>query len=301
MALTEAAIQSEEALKCFAIPYGAFHFSVYCFFFWHFICTLRSSYFWMPWKSGNKTDSRGPILHLISRFRQKAEANAKDAAPAEENAESLEKQAVLSKEAITRISHMVAIVGASINRRLSIHPGLSALIVGFIGLNSTTAHNIAFHRSLHILVWVFIGVFLLVVFCLFVGMMIGTFAGKEQELLNEEAEKMDEWFKSNDADKTRVTRLKDLADADEQWEGEIGIDRFKTIVANQARKSSSVRGRIAFITYMALLYALILAIIFEITYADWLLGVVAINLGGVPYHKALGIVYFISDFAYAFI
>lgn len=148
------------------------------------------------------------------------------------------------------------------------------------------------------MVWVFIGVFLLVVFCFLLGMLIGTFAGREPKTHSEEVRKMNEWVGKPES-KAREELLEQLARADEQWEGK--IDRLKTIVADRARKSSSVLGRIAFIGYMALFYALILAIIFEITYADWLLGVVAVNLGGVPYHRALGIVYFISDFAFALV
>lgn len=57
--------EAQESLKCFAIPYGAFHFASYCFFFWMFLCALGRRYYWKPWNVIPKSHPSGPLSHLV--------------------------------------------------------------------------------------------------------------------------------------------------------------------------------------------------------------------------------------------
>lgn len=173
--------------------------------------------------------------------------------------------------------------------------GLSALIIGFIGLNYVA--KLHYHPSLIVLLWVLVAIFLMIVLVCFVGMMYGTFGPQGAKILDKEVDIMDKWLQ-NSKGAEMGEQLEHQAAADEEWSWQ--IDKIKSYTEKVRRSSGhGMGGRIASILVVALIYSLMLAVIFEICYADWMLGIVTENLGGIPYHKALGIVYFVSDFACA--
>lgn len=166
--------------------------------------------------------------------------------------------------------------------------------MGLIGLKAIVAQNLDGHRSLSIVAWVLLSIGLASILLMILVMAIALFAGRDGDMLRNEKTLVEGWLETDRGTK-HAQRLKDMAPKIE-WEQWGGMQVW--LALESANRSSGVGERVVTIFSRSLAFAIILAVLFERWYVDWMLGIVGNNLGGVPHDTALGVVYFVTGNLY---
>ncbi|KAF7980228.1 hypothetical protein HWV62_39347 [Athelia sp. TMB] len=315
----------EEPLKCYAVPYGVLNFAVSFFL----ICYNTSNHFgynlwtfWIP----QEDEIRGPLAFCVkkTRFSYRTVLSMRDlvrligcyvafAVSTYTMSDAFVNMLRISLRLYRRIlrstPHFLVSLIVIFAFLLWGALELAGPIVGLIGLHSIAAARVKAHPSLRILAWVLLGVGLALFLSLATAMSLGSFTGQERLLLQKEGAILRRWLegvpdpasssgeggtKDEKVGKDRKSWIESLKYDDE--DGGDAKDKFQSV-----RRSAGVLERIVTIIIGVLGWGIILAVIFEGWYIDWMLAVVTENIYGVPHHRTLGIVYSATIVAYTLI
>ncbi|KZP29598.1 hypothetical protein FIBSPDRAFT_1038883 [Athelia psychrophila] len=187
-------------------------------------------------------------------------------------------------------------------------------IVGLIGLKNIAQGHVESHPSLRIVAYVLLSIGLTLVISLTAAMSIGSFSGKERLILQLEGSLLRRWLTADETptrdEDTPTSPKSDMEKSEiikkrEGWlkglkdDGGSGGGALEW--TQSVRRSSGVFHRVVTIVVLVLGWSIVFAVYFEGWYIDWMLAVVTDNIPGVPYHRALGIVYAATAAAYTLI